>query len=1303
MAKINLIQAKFTKTKLAMYPLYTPKRTLFVLFTFCCLLLCTITVQAQKGNPCNASSQYLYWTGEENQDFFNEKNWRITNEKPNPPGNPGVSPICLPGANSFPYAICRGQHEPTKDKYPKAGSIEPGMPIDYNMLIESGQVNANGSIVFACAQKGLTISSTQLSINGGSLNQGVLSLLSESTVHFKTGAFSSQLVLNFLDTASWVYMHQQNPDQLATKTGSILVKNVAGTLDQNFRIQQYYQTGAVIRPYASNFTVLKIFSGSQQLGNAAEIKEDIIYKGATIPGGLDNAISSFILKRGYMASFANNVNGTGKGKVYIASEADMVINNIDIALQGNISFIRVVPWNWVTKKGTGGSYPQLDAGWYYNWGLGSSSQPNYEYVPMAWGAGGASPASINQMIAKKKTTHALGFNESDNCSGESGQYNNLCQPAVAVAYYENLMSMGLRLGTPAPRENGPTTWLLEFARIAKEKNVRFDFVAVHWYDWGSNPATSPNASAQQIFARFKTYLNNVYNIYKLPIWITEFNANPNRTNSIQEDFLKLALPYLDTLRFVERYAYFQPNAANSQNPVESANYLNADGSLTNIGEVYKNHTSVPSIPQATLECSNNLDLTLPVVAVSGNTLAFEAECGKSLGNKWTIHAQENVSNGLYIRGDDNLVGESALAKQVHFEFDLATAGTYRVWLNAASVGTGSIRIAVDGQTVENITPLTSASFTWFQIPRFYDLGEGKHRLTLEFPNSNILLDQVVITNDLLDFDSLKKEVGHCTPSELRWGLTTTNIETFYEAEAAVKGVHWQTKTTTNAKGGAYTESETGVTSTDAPQGIDQVLSFTVNVTTADEYDIWAKIQALNTGAGLWISVDHEPFRKWNNLTNSTFEWYWKKFHYSYGSEERGFSYFLEPGDHNVRIAIASGGVQVDRLAVVSKGKNPENTDPNVLLLSAKLEFEAEDAVILGNASIVTCSTSSNGKLVNPFNVNTNGVRFNQIVAESAGAYKLKVSYISAAVRSFRLIVNGTIMGRQQVAISGAWCFNGGTPAIYETTVILKRGNNNIDITPFSGDAPFIDKIKLERADVNGLSLEAETAELAGASAIVTCNTSSNGALVNMLAATGNAIRFNNILAAEGGNYLMDVYYITAVDRNLRLSVNAQPFTTQSFITSGAWCFNGGAPKMKTIEVSLIQGINSIELRPTGSDAPFIDRIVFRQAVQQTNNTKETVAVTTKETITENTNDKEFILYPNPVNANTTVTLIVPEVFHGQSLSVRVTDIGGRATYTAEKLQAVNRQIRLQQGFNRGMYTVTISNGTATITRKMIVL
>jgi hypothetical protein len=86
-----------------------------------------------------------------------------------------------------------------------------------------------------------------------------------------------------------------------------------------------------------------------------------------------------------------------------------------------------------------------------------------------------------------------------------------------------------------------------------------------------------------IFGRFKNYLQQVYNEYKLPIWITEFNANPNRPNSTQAAFLQLALPYLESLDYVERYAYFQPNPTNASVPVDPANYFDAPGNLTNIG------------------------------------------------------------------------------------------------------------------------------------------------------------------------------------------------------------------------------------------------------------------------------------------------------------------------------------------------------------------------------------------------------------------------------------------------------------------------------------------------------------------------------------------------------------------------------------------------------------------------------------------------------------------------------------------------------------------------------------------------
>ncbi len=1294
-----------------MYKFFTPKWLYFLQMLVCCMIFTAAYSQTETENPCDTTSRYIYWTGEENNDFFNEKNWRITVEIPtgsySTSGEP-VKPNCLPGDNSFLYVICPNNPDLEKDRHPKNGTIDPGVPIRYNLLMENASVSISGPISLACSQKGITLINSQLNVTQGTITQGVISLLSESTVHLHEGDYSSHLSLNFLDAASWVYFHQANPDELRLQLGRVLINNVTGVIDNNFRINQYYQQGAVIRPISNSFFPLEIFNTTGQQGASAALGENIIYSGAGIPEGMDNAARSFKLKRGYMATFAINTNGTGKSKVFIASEADLEVNELDIALQGNISFIRVVPWNWVIKKGTGGFYDQLDAGWFYNWGLANNPLPNYDYVPMAWGAGGALPASISQIIQKKKTTHVLGFNESDNCNDQSGKFNNLCEPAVAVAYFENLMGLGLRLGSPAPRENGPTTWLLEFAKIAKERDVRFDFVAVHWYDWGSSPATTPNADPQQIFNRFKAYLENVYRIYKLPIWITEFNANPNRGNAIQEAFLRLALPYLESLEYVERYAYFQPNSAFASNPVTSANYLDANGALTNIGELYKNHISRPSIPEATYISPNNLEaLDQPYVSKPVNSLVFEAECGSYIGNQWKVSESADASNGLYVRGDNNLAGITSLAKQVHFEFELEEAGTYRAWIRSASTGgAGAIRIKIDDKEIEQISPFTSSSFMWFQVPRFYDLGEGKHRLTIEYPNSNILLDQIALINGSVNLDEYKKETGYCSPSTLKWGLETTDLIGIHEAEIATKGNYWSTETSVNARGGAYLASEENIVSEEIPVGTEKIISFNISVEKSDEYDIWAKIQATDPSAtGLWISVDDEPFRQWSHLGNTTYEWYWKKFHFSYVSEDRSLTYFLSAGQHRVKIAIASGKVFVDRLAIVTNGKLPETIDPNVLQLGEKLVFEAEDATILGAANVVNCASSSNGKQVNLFNVNTNGVRFDQIVAEAAGAYKLKVSYMSAALRTFKVAVNGLVLGRQNPPVSGEWCSNQGSPAVHEVDVNLKRGINIIDITPFSGDAPFIDKILLEKAELNGLSLEAETAELIGNNNVVNCATASNGALVNMGLNVANGIRFNDLLSEETRNYSVDIHYITKVNRSMRITVNGEPFTTQSFLASGNWCFEGGGTKVQTMEIALSQGTNSIEFRPTGSDAPFIDKIVLRETDPLQNNIENLDHTTTGsfDVVPEQEKNTSINLYPNPAKEGTPITLSFTGTANSKgSMYLQITDMSGRVVFSQTLWQNGSGQVKLGNSLRKGMYILTIIKGTNKTSKKIIV-
>lgn len=333
---------------------------------------------------------------------------------------------------------------------------------------------------------------------------------------------------------------------------------------------------------------LTVYSGFNQQGASGACTARTIYTDASIPGGLNNEIKSITLKQGYMATLSENPDGTGEGFNYIASVSDINVNLAGV-LQNKVSYIRVLPMMAnIKKKGAGSNDPTnavadaLKVSWLYDWGPNDVSTPTREFVPMAWGRGSASIQNVDNVIAKTDVTCYLAFNEPDNTDQSNIPF------ASAVPLYGNLLRSGLRMGTPAPTENEFRIWLQSFTDLANESKLRIDFVAVHWYDWGNwTSTTNRDNNPTAIFNRFKNYINAVYTRYKKPIWITEFNANRNRTSDIHEAFMALALPYLETDPRIERYAYFFPPGVPPT----------AGGVLTPAGLIYSNHISTDAYPQ----------------------------------------------------------------------------------------------------------------------------------------------------------------------------------------------------------------------------------------------------------------------------------------------------------------------------------------------------------------------------------------------------------------------------------------------------------------------------------------------------------------------------------------------------------------------------------------------------------------------------------------------------------------------------------------------------------------------------------
>ena len=513
------------------------------------------------------NGQQFQWTGSnENLDFFDELNWKDTTTFETPPNN----------------------------------SINPGQIIDFELyitckVVAENEINLgeNGKIFIVNGElEGDSI------VGIGNINMGESSYLNLHNSY----PIEEGLSVNFESNNSWVRLYNVEPfTAYYYYSGNIFQENQILSYPESLRIDNYYHNGSIIRPNQTNGSFLTVFSENNFNGEFENISTNDVFTNESISENLNNNISSFKLKKGYMATFAENSDGTGNSKVFIASEDDILIDQLSDYLNNKISFIRVVPWNWVSKKGTAGDTLNMNNDWFYKWSNNGSSDLDREYVPMAWGKGAADDDNdIEIMKSKYKSTHLLAFNEPDDCNGQSGQYGNMCVVDTSLTYYKNLLKSGIRMVSPACRQGAVFDWLNEFNSKAIEQKIRIDVIAVHWYDWNSNPENSPNANPQDVFNRFVNYLESVHEMYGLPIWITEFNANRYRNEWVHRQFLQIALPFLESTDYIERYSFFPPTT-------QVANLFDENNNFTQIGEFYNDFSSSKSISSERYISPNNLN------------------------------------------------------------------------------------------------------------------------------------------------------------------------------------------------------------------------------------------------------------------------------------------------------------------------------------------------------------------------------------------------------------------------------------------------------------------------------------------------------------------------------------------------------------------------------------------------------------------------------------------------------------------------------------------------------------------------
>lgn len=266
------------------------------------------------------------------------------------------------------------------------------------------------------------------------------------------------------------------------------------------------------------------------------------------------------------------------------------------------------------KKGTASydeEWARFGASWNYIWSRNPNAAlpPQVVFSPMHWN--GASIESLPQYFPGWRTDEKpltfLGFNEPD----LSGQANMTVDSAISL--WPQLEAADLPLASPATSW-ALGSWLTNFYAQADGLGYRVDYTAVHWYSF-------PSADG------FINHLQSIYNIWKRPIWITEFSSSGSGVWSDEDNYRFLAefLWRAEGLDWLRRYAVYSFKTDPPANPWDRTSphsaVFKADGvTLNPFGELYVAWDGDRTVREATPYLLHNKGASFRI-GNSGSTVA----------------------------------------------------------------------------------------------------------------------------------------------------------------------------------------------------------------------------------------------------------------------------------------------------------------------------------------------------------------------------------------------------------------------------------------------------------------------------------------------------------------------------------------------------------------------------------------------------------------------------------------------------------------------------------------------------------
>jgi hypothetical protein len=207
-----------------------------------------------------------------------------------------------------------------------------------------------------------------------------------------------------------------------------------------------------------------------------------------------------------------------------------------------------------------------DAQWWYNWYVDSGCDAP-DYVPMISGqdkkAAGDVQWEVDRAYSNGYRT-LLGFNEPN----RPDQASMSVQQALDL--WPILTSRSdVVVGSPVvSSDSSGTQWLTSFMQGVADKNLRVDFMTVHFYGWNAGSCTGAN---------LESYLKQIQSVADgRPIWVTEFGclSTSNTDEQTVRQFYDDAVKVMKQLG-IERWCWYA---------AEKNHALVDNGKLTSLGQ-----------------------------------------------------------------------------------------------------------------------------------------------------------------------------------------------------------------------------------------------------------------------------------------------------------------------------------------------------------------------------------------------------------------------------------------------------------------------------------------------------------------------------------------------------------------------------------------------------------------------------------------------------------------------------------------------------------------------------------------------